>query len=189
MANFISTDQFQNPEDPALVIIFETQLLNMNKEENMIEDEPFRYPAGSTPPTETYSQEDETTDNHTTVSSLSVPLVNPNKNWSLCMLATLHVESEIEIAQAQAVTLSAMNSATEVERLKKESDVITLQKAKEDTVGGETIREALENHLNKKFVSRKSLMKLLASILSDNQHKNKNSLKVGSNKRLTGQGQ
>ena len=105
------------------------------------------------------------------------------------MLATLHVESEIEIAQAQAVTLSAMNSATEVERLKKESDVITLQKAKEDIVEGETIREALENHLNKKFVSRKSLMKLLASILSDNQHKNKNSLKVGSNKRLTGQGQ
>ena len=104
------------------------------------------------------------------------------------MLGTLHVESEIELAQAQAATLAAMNSVSEVERLKKESAAVALQKAKEDAAGGETIGEALETYLDKKIVSRKSLMKLLASMSNDNQPKKKN-LKVKTNKGLKGQDQ
>ena len=188
IANLISVEQFQNPEDSALAITFETQLFEINKEENTMEDEAFHYPDGITPPNALDSNKEETTDDHIMVSALSVPLVDLNKTCSLLMLAMLHVESEIGLAQAQAATLAAMDSATEVEKLQKESAAIALQKSKEDAVGGDTIREALETHLNKKFVLRKSLMKLLALMSSDKQPKNK-ALKLKSNKGLKGQGQ
>ena len=84
------------------------------------------------------------------VSTLTAPQINPNKNWRLLIIPTLHVKSEIVIAQAIAATLAAMNSSTKVERLKNESTATALQKAQEDTAGGETIGEALESHLDKK---------------------------------------
>ena len=171
MANLIAASQFSTPEDPALAITFETQLFETFEEE--LEDESSTHYPGSnssicTPPE---GDEDQETDNNTLVSNLSLPEVNPNKNRSLLMLATLSVENEIEIAQAKAATLAAMNSSSEVERLKKESAAIALKKAAEDAAGGDTIGEALESHLDKKFVSRKTLMTLLKSMSNNNQPK------------------
>ena len=73
------------------------------------------------------------------------------------MLATLHVEEEIQIAQAKAATLAAMNSSSEVESLKKESATIALKKAAEDAAGGDSIGEALENHLDKNVSLKRHL--------------------------------
>ena len=191
MGNLISTDQFLQPEDPALAITFKTQLFETSKEEDTMVDHTFSYlDEGETTPntTENIENEDEDQDDRTMVSTLTAPLIDPNKTRSLLMIGTIYIESEIELAQAQAATLAAMNSVTEVEKLKKESAAVALQKAKEDAAGGETIGEALDTHLDKKFVSRKSLMKLLASMSSDNQPKKK-SLKVKSNKGPKGQGQ
>ena len=105
------------------------------------------------------------------------------------MLATLQVEDDIQIAQAKAATLAAMNSSTEVERLKKESAAIALKKAAEDAAGGDTIGEALENHLDKKFVSRKTLMSLLKSMSNDKQPKSSKVKHSTAKKTPKGQGQ
>ena len=96
MANLIAASQFSIPEDPALAITFETQLFETFEEETLEDETPTHYPGSNssvcTPPE---GDEDQETDNHTMVSSLSLPEVNPNKNRSLLMLATLSVEEEI----------------------------------------------------------------------------------------------
>ena len=123
IANLIASEQFTTPADPALAITFETQLFEMFEEEDtIVDDTPVHYPTGDNSTSDDEAQneeEEEHTDDYTTVSNLSAPQVNQNKNWSLLILATLYVENEIEITQAKAATLATMNNSTEVEKLKK----------------------------------------------------------------------
>ena len=78
MVNLISADQFLHPEDPALAITFETQLFDINKEENTMVDEEFSYPERDTPSNtaEDIENEEDNADDHTMVFALSVPIID-----------------------------------------------------------------------------------------------------------------